>query len=153
MTEKKEEIPLFPMLNALDKGDKSFYSNLSPAQQKGFTPWLAMRWLSSAEGRNAEHYLLMTNDLVNDEFTSLSKHPELQWKIMSLCGVGTVQKHAWIAPGKKKGKNKVQAALSKLFPRLKSDELEVMEKIYTPADLRSLFKDAGYPDDEIKEIL
>lgn len=153
MTEKKAEVPLFPMLNALDKGDKSFYSTLPPEQQKVFSPWLAMRWLSSTEGRNAEHYLLMTNDLVNHDFTSLIKHPELQWKIMTLCGVGTSQKHAWIPPGKKKGKNKVQAALGRLFPKLKADELELMEKIHTPAEIKTLFKDAGYADKEIKEIL
>jgi len=153
MTANKVEIPLIPMLSAADRGDKNFYSNLLPEQKKVFQPWLAMRFLSSVEGRNADHYLLMVNDLVNHEFSSLSKHPELLWKIMALCGVGSVQKHPWIAPGKRKGKNKIQAALSKLFPALKSDELELIEKIYTLEEIIILFKDAGYPDIEIKELL
>lgn len=153
MTEKKAEIPLKDMTAAMDRGNKNYYSNLTPEQQKAFSPWLAMRFLSSAEGRFADHYLLMTNDLVNHEFTCLTKHPELQWKLMTLCGVGSTVFHPWIPPAKKKGKNKIQDAISKLYPCMKADELELMEKLHTPAEIKTLFKDSGYTDKEIKELL
>jgi len=153
MTEKKAEIPLKDMTAAMDMNKKDFYSKLTPEQQKAFVPWLAMRFLSSAEGRFADHYLLMTNDLVNHEFTSLTKHPELQWMLMALCGIGAAVFHPWIPPGNNKGKNKIQTALSKVYPKLKADELELMEKIHTLAEIKTLFKDSGYSDKEIKELL
>jgi hypothetical protein len=72
---------------------------------------------------------------------------------MALCGIGATQKHEWIPPGRRKGKNKIQTALSKLFPKLKADELALMEKIHSASEMKDLFRDAGFTDKEIKEIL
>ena len=147
------KIQLKSMLAAIDRGDKNFYKNLSPEQKKEFSPWLAMRWASSCKGDYAEHYMLMVNDIVNVNFSDLNAHPELQWKLLAVCGVGRQQYHEWIKPPSKKGKNKIQAALAVLFPKLRSDELALFEKIHTKAELKQIFKDAAYNDKEIKAIL
>jgi len=145
------KIPLQQMLQAVDRGDKEFYSNLTDEQKKDFSPWLAMRFASSCKD-NAEHYLLMVNDFVNADFGTMYNHPELQWKLIALCGIGYKQFHPWIKPGKKKGKNKIQAEISKLHPNMRYDELDLFESLNTKADLKNMFKDAGYPDKEIKDI-
>jgi hypothetical protein len=149
---KKAQIPLKEMLSALDRGDKDFYNRLDDELKKAFSPWLAMRYASSCNGMYAEHYLLMVNDLVNHEFTALNKHPELQWKLMALCGAGSNQFHTYLKPPKKKGKNPVQSELSKLFPNLKADELELLDSIHTQDEIKQIFSDAGYSDKEIKDI-
>lgn len=146
-------IPLKDMLSAIDRGDKQFYSRLTPEQKKAFSPWMAMRYASACNGKHAEHYLLMVNDLVNHHFSDLNKHPELQWQLLAVCGIGSNQFHKWIKPGKKKGKNKVQEAISKLFPNMKSDELELFEKLHAKKEIKQIFKDSGYTDKEIKAIL
>lgn len=150
---KKAQIPLKEMLSALDRGDKDFYNRLDDDLKKAFSPWLAMRYASACNGAYAEHYLLMVNDLVNHEFTALNKHPELQWKLMALCGVGSNQFHPFLKPPKKKGKNVVQAELSKLFPNLKEDELELLDAIHSKDELKQIFSDAGYSNKEIKDIV
>jgi len=149
---KKATVPLKEMLAAIDCNDLNFYSNLDAEQQKVFSPWLAMRYASSANGRMAEHYLLMVNGFVNVDFSALYNHPELQWKILAVIGAGSKQFHPWIRPGKKKGKNKIQEEFSKLYPAMKHDELELLESIHTKDEIKDLFRDAGYTNKEIKDI-
>ena len=139
------------VLPAIDTFDKKFYSGLSDDQKKEFSPWIVMRGASSCQ-QNPEHYLIMVNDVVNANFSVLTGHPELQWMLLSICGVGTRQFHPFIKPPRKKGKNKIQEELSKIFPKLKADELELMEKIHSDAELVGIFTSAGYPDDAITEI-
>lgn len=146
------KIPLKAMLAAMDRGDTKFYSKLDDEQKKEFSPWLAMRWASCVKGDLAEHYLLMVNGIVNNEFSSMSKHPELQWQLIAVCGSGRTQFHQWVKPPKKKGKNKVQAFLALAYPNAKSDELELLEKISSKAELKDLARDMAYTDKEIKGL-
>lgn len=140
------------MLTAIDTNDKMFYRNLTPEQKKEFSPWLAMRYASSCKGNAAEYSLLFTNEIVNKNFSDLYHHPELQWMLLSLCGIGKRQQHEFIRPGKKGKKNKVQTFLSKIYPKLKLDELELLEHMNTPAELKSLARDHGYQESDIKDI-
>lgn len=141
------------VLSAIDRCDKNFYSNLSPDEQKAFVAWTTMRFASSANGDYMEHYLIMVNDIVNHNFSSLSKHPELQWKLLALCGVGRNQFHPWIKPGRKKGKNDTQEILSQFYPNAKQDELELLEQITTKDELKQMLADAGHDDKDIKKIV
>ena len=56
-----------------------------------------MRYASSVQG-NASDYVWMVNELVNHKFTDVSKHPELQWLLMTAAGSGKVQHHPYIKP-------------------------------------------------------
>lgn len=144
-------LPIATVLSALDKGDKDFYERLSDDEKKGVSIWLLMRWMSSTKS-SKEHYLMMTNDIVNYDFNNISKHPELQWKLLSLCGIGKIQYHEWIAPPKGFKKNKVEELLSMYFPLLKEDELELLLNIHTEEELVEFLKDNGYDDKSINEI-
>ena len=66
---KKVQIPLKEMLSALDNNDFDFYTRLSDEEKKVFSPWLAMRYASAAQGNLSSHYLLMVNDIVNVNFS------------------------------------------------------------------------------------
>ena len=117
------------VLPAADTRNKDFYSNLDEEEAKGFSPWLVQRYLSSAESSNPaviEHYLIMTNDIVNVDYSAV-KDPEMIWKLMSLVGVGKSMKHPYIAPGggKKKKKNAFKAWLSEQYPHLDDQELDI----------------------------
>lgn len=146
------KIPLKTMLSSIDTNNKNFYTKLDDDQKKEFSSWLVMRWASCVKGDLAEHYLLMVNGLVNSDFSSLNKHPELQWKLIAICGAGRTQFHQWVKPPKKKAKNKIQTFLAISFPHAKADELALLEKIHTKADLKQLAKDMAYTDKEIKSL-
>lgn len=138
-------------LEAIDLNDKNFYNTLTPEEKKKSAPWVLMRYVASS-ATYPEHYMLMVNDLVNDSFSDLTKHPELQWKLLALCGAGKKVYHPWIAPPKKKAKNKIHDALSKLYPNKKDDEIELIEKLHSAEDLVDLFLKHGFQDKDIEEI-
>ncbi len=139
-------------LPAMDLRDKEFYTNLSEEHKKEISLWLLMRYMSSSQG-DAEHHIMMVNDIVNSNFSVISKHPELQWKLLALCGTGKKQFHPWIPPPRGVKKNKLEQALSDLNPLMKSDELELFQRINTKEDFEEYFRDNGYDDKAIKELL
>ena len=117
------------VLPALDTRNKKLYENFSEEEQKGFSPWLVQRYLSSAESANnavIEHYLIMTNDIVNVNFSEV-KDPEMTWKLMSMVGIGKSLKHPYIAPGggKRKKKNAFRVWLREQYPHLDDQELDI----------------------------
>lgn len=155
MPEKKKKvakIPLRDMLNALDRNDFDFYSRLDKDQKKAFSPWLAMRYASSANGNDAYHYLLMINDIVNVDFSALSKHPELQWKLLATCGIGHTSYHPYIQPGKKRVKSKLHKFILTLYPTLNEQERDLLIEMNDKNDIIQLAKDNGFSDKEIKEL-
>ena len=117
------------VLPALDTRNKALYENLNEEEMKGFSPWLVQRYLSSAESANnaiIEHYLIMTNDIVNVNFSEV-KDPEMTWKLMSMVGIGKSLKHPYIAPGggKRKKKNAFRTWLREQYPHLDDQELDI----------------------------
>jgi hypothetical protein len=117
------------VLPALDTRNKTLYENLTEEEMKGFSPWLVQRYLSSAESANnaiIEHYLIMTNEIVNVNFSEV-KDPEMTWKLMSMVGIGKSIRHPFIPPGggKRKKKNAFKAWLSEQYPHLDDQELDI----------------------------
>jgi hypothetical protein len=149
---KKVSIPIKDQMSAIDRNDFDFYSRLDKEHKKAFSPWITMRCASSAQGVAAYHYLLMVNDIVNVDFSLLKKHPELQWKLLAVCGQGSSTYHPWIAPVKKRKKDKLEAFLSKQHPTLSKEELELLVSINSEEDLKNLARDTGLDEKEIKEL-
>lgn len=148
----KKVLPIHRVLTAIDTNNMGFYNELNDEERKAFSPWLIMRYASSSEYL-PEHYLLMVNSFVNVNFSDLSKHPELQWKLLALSGIGQTVRHTWLPPAsKKKKRNKIGAEISKLYPHLKDDELDVFLKIHDSDELKQILYDFGYQDKEIKEL-
>lgn len=154
MSKKKGQakVPFADMLAAIDRCDFDFYSRLTQEQKKAFSAWLAMRAASSAKGTDAYHYLLMVNDIVNVDFSSLTKHPELQWKLLATCGIGHKTYHPWLAPSKKQKVSKVEKFLQDRYPELSRQEIELLTEINDEATLRMLAEDHGYEDKDIEDL-
>lgn len=150
---KTPVLPLKNVMGALDKKQKKWYTSLNDEQKKAFSAWMMMRYASSVQGGNAAHYILMVNEFVNQNFSDVSKHPELQWLLMSLCGSGKVEFHPYIKPpNARKKKSKVQDLLSEMLPHLKNDEVDLLMDINNKDTLKEYFKSNGYDDKSIKDI-
>lgn len=148
----KKHIQLSDMLRAIDMNDLSFYENLSDDGKKEFSSWMAMRWGSCSDS-NPEHYLLMVNSLVNVDFSALSKHPDLQWKLLSICGTGSHNRHSWVAPPKKEKTDRIFTFLISLYPEMKKSDIEMLKKMLDDSEIKDLAKSAGYSDKDIKELM
>ena len=153
MAKKPPAIPLKDIMAAVDKKDRGFYNRLTAEQKKAFSAWMMMRYCSSVQGRDAANYIYLTNELVNFQFMEVSKHPELQWLLLSACGVGKIQFHPYLKPpNAKKKKNKISEFLYGLYPHSKPEDIELMIKLNSNNELKALAYDYGYDDKTIKDI-
>ena len=132
---------------------KDFYKRLNDEQKKAFSAWMMMRYCSSVQGRDAANYICLTNELVNFQFMEVSKHPELQWLLLSACGTGKIQFHPYLKPpNAKKKKNQISEFLYQLYPNCKPEDIELMIKLNSNEELKALAYDYGYDDKTIKDI-
>ena len=64
------------------------------------------------------------------------------------------QRHYWLSSKKKEGSNtKIIKFLTKLYPTLKTDEIELLDEINTEKEIKELAKNLGMSDAEIKKEL
>ena len=141
-------------MRAIDERDVGWWDTLTEEEQKKISPWVLMRYTSACDTNHdsiRDHYLSMTNELVNVQFNTLRHHVQLQHRLLQVVGIGKGQYHPWIAPGKRKKKNKVADWLLALYPQLNDDELDILLQS-TKAELKSLAESTGMTDKDIKAL-
>lgn len=141
---------------AADMQRFSFYRDITDEQRKAFSPLIAMKWLSVVGDRSglSEYYICMTNELVNIGFWEISKHPELQWKLMAAAGSGSQQFHGWIPMAKsKKNASKLDKFFLSRRPGLNSTELDIVKKQYTLDSFKLLLRDLAMLDGDSKPLI
>lgn len=150
MAETKPKLDIFKVLERIDVRDYSYYESLSDEEKKSLSMWILMRWTSLVSNDNlAPDFIMNANDLVNVNYNELSKHPELQWKLLCMVSNGNKQRHVFVKPPKGRVKNKKQEALSIIYPNAKFDELELLEALYTDDEIRFNLVSAGLTDKDI----
>jgi hypothetical protein len=141
---------------AFDRKDRAYYDKFTDEQRKSFSTYLMLKYGANVSG-NADmqaYYLMATNERVNKHFFDLGKHPKLQW--LSCTTVSPAmgnQFHYWLKGKKKEGDNKSQKFLAKLYPTMKSDEIELMAKINDKRDIADMARNLGLDDKSIKAEL
>ena len=141
----------------LDTKNRKFYDELNEEERKKFATYLMLRYAASVEGGPdiQEWYLRVTNERVNANFFDLGKHPKLQWLLCTTVSpdMGR-QRHYWQASKKKEGRNsKALKFLTKLYPYLRTDELELLAELNDTKELKALAKTMGMSDSDIKKDL
>lgn len=153
MPKKAPAIPLKDIMSAIDKKDRTFYNRLTAEQKKAFSAWMMMRYASSVQGKDAAHYIYFVNEFVNKDFSEVSKHPELQWLLLSSTGVGKIQFHPYVKPpNSKKKKNAIHEFVASIMPHLKTDEIELLINLNTTEELKDFARNNGLSDKDIKEV-
>jgi len=149
----KEKLPIKDILYAIDKKDRQWYNKLPPEKKKLFNAWLLMRYVSTVQGKSELHYIYFTNLLINQNFEEISKHPELQWLLLTAVGTGKVETHNYIKPPTaKKKKDRVSEFLYSVYPHMKTDEIALIKTLNTAEQLKQLARDNGLDDKQIKDI-
>ena len=141
-------------LSAVDHKNYDFYDNLTPEEKKEFSPYVLMRFVASVQGDRdvQEHFLEMTNELVNKNHWLLSKdHKALLWKLYAATGVGISAFHPYIAAGKKQKAQKIEKLLCELHPAKKMEEIQLLASMMTKKDCDELFDMMGFDKKQRKE--
>ena len=143
-------------MQAFDRKDRAYYDNFTDEDRKKFSTFLMLKYGANVSG-SAElqsYYLMATNDRVNKHFFELGKHTKLQWLACTTVSPSMgYQYHFWLKAKPKEGDNKALKFLTRCFPNMKTDELELMAKVNTTADIKAMAKSMGIEDKEIKKEL
>jgi hypothetical protein len=147
-------------MSAIDRRKHSWYSKLSEEEQKSLSMWVIMRYCSSTDSKVSEineHYLMLTNELVNVHFNDLRHHPELQLRLMQCVGIGSDQYHSWIKPGKRKKGVSINTRIHEffltLYPHLNDDEISIIIAQMGENGLKEILANAGVPANKVKDYL
>jgi hypothetical protein len=152
--EKKPSLDIKDEMYWADKKRFDWLEGMDPDLAKTFSPLVAMKWFSVVEGPNSDYYIQMANDLVNVGFWELSKHPELQWKLMCAAGCGQPQRHGWVAMAhKRKVIGKLDQVLLKYHPQLSDDELSILKSKYTVETMKEYLRGMALSDVDIKPLI
>ena len=143
-------------MQAFDRKDRSYYDNFTDEDRKKFSTYLMLKYGANVSGSKdlQAYYLMATNERVNKHFFDINRHPQLQWLACTSVspGMGN-QFHYWLKSKKKEGDNKSQKFLAKLYPAMKSDEIDLLAKINDKRDIADMARNLGFNDKSIKAEL
>lgn len=142
-------------LAAVDQRNYDFYDNLTPEEQKAFSPFVLMRYTSNVNINDLEiqeWFLERTNELVNKDHWVLSKgHKPLLWKLCAGVGIGTKFFHQYLPAGKKEKAHKIEKLLCDLNPSMKLSDIKLLASMMSKEEIESLFDDMGFDKKQRKE--
>ena len=132
-------------MKAIDFRNKDYYDRIDDHERSLYSPYMIMRYASSVSGDKfyQEHYVEMVNECVNKNlFTLSSKHKKLCWMLTAMCGGLKQQFHPWVKPMKKTS-NKSMQQLLEIYPHMKEDDVETLDKILTDAEFEEIIESYG----------
>jgi len=144
------KLPVKDLLAAIDLNGKDVWDELDKDQRKQVSFWLLNRYVSSiikASRIQTELAVFKTNEYYNKNWEVLgARHPKLQWQLLCMAGnTGEIQYHQWIGLKQHKGvNNKAVNLLLEIYPNKKIDEVELLVKISTKAEIKALAREHGY---------
>ena len=141
---------------AYDRKDRAYYDKFTDEQRKQFSTYLMLKYGANVSGSAdmQAYYLMATNERVNKNFFEINRHPKLQWLTCTTVSpqMGN-QFHYWLKGKKKESNSKAVKFLTKHFPQLKDDEIELLATINDKRDLADMARTLGYDDKSIKSDL
>jgi hypothetical protein len=156
-TKKEYDDPLsiWQEMKAVDLKDYDYYDRLNEDQKKQFSTYLLMRWASTVEGTGdiPKYYTVATNEFVNANFFSLSRHKKLQWLI--ICAISPnigKQRHYWLGANKGKGSSALKNILLELLPNTKESDIDLMLKLNAKEELKEWLRQCGKDEKTLKAL-
>lgn len=129
---ERQDFDLFGAIDNIDKKNYSWYSSLSEEQQRKFTAYMLVHWISSVSGKSelSRYYVLSTEYHANKYLfnETIQNHPELQFLLLCAASPGLgKQYHQWIPHLSPKIKELRESATLKEIS-------DYLRKIYKNAD-------------------
>ena len=140
---------------AMDMNAKGAFDEWTEEERKELNFWLLNRYASSVSGnRDAKEWAVVsTNEHYNKNWNVLgTRHPKLQWQL--LCATHNAsskpRQHVWQGLKQKSGDAKTIKFLKDMFPNMKEDEVELLARISTKAELKQYVQDLGLEKKDVK---
>ena len=159
------DLNIFDVLAALDRKDYDYYDNLTPEQQKKFTPFVITQWMSAIKGNAglSSYYLMNTDYTANKHLLNeyVSKHPKLQWQMLCAASPGMgKQFHQWIPSiSQKVAKLETPAKLKdikdyykKIYPKASDGDIGAVSEAFVSTHKKKCYLAELYPNMKLTDI-
>ena len=142
-----EKLAIKEILSWIDNGESEIWNHLEDDHKKQISFWLLNRYVSGVQGSREKQDLAVfkTNEYYNKHFNDIgvgkhNGHQKLMWQLLCMCGnTGKNEFHPWIGFKKRDGSTgKAMQLLEKIYPHLKTDEVETLARISTKKELKQL---------------
>ena len=142
-----EKLAIKEILSWIDNGKSEIWDHLEDDHKKQISFWLLNRYVSGIQGSREQQELAVfkTNEYYNKNFNDIgvgkdTGHQKLMWQLLCMCGnTGKNEFHPWIGFKKRDGSTgKAMQLLEKIYPHLKTDEVELLARISTKKELKQL---------------
>lgn len=147
MVSKTYKLDIFKVIDHIRQHDYSYWDKLSEEEQKAFSPYIMIQWLSYV---SEPYQVLLLNMILNPVVFTLQEHKKLLYEIMIICCVSD-EKPKWI---KRKSNERFPKCIEVVATYC--DEPKRIAKdilcFYTNADILQMCEEMGYEKEEIKNI-
>jgi hypothetical protein len=142
-----EKLAIKEILSWIDNGESKIWDHLEDDHKKQISFWLLNRYVAGINGSREKQELAVfkTNEYYNKHFNDIgvgkdSGHQKLMWQLLCMSGnTGKNEFHPWIGFKKRDGSTgKAMQLLEKIYPHLKTDEVETLARISTKKELKQL---------------
>jgi len=142
----------------LDRKNREFFDELTPEEQKKFSPFIMIRWSSTVEGSSElqAYYLISANERINRHYFDINttQHKKFQWLLATTVSPDMgKQYHKWLAAGKRENNSKVFKFLREVYPEYKDDEIELLIQVNSRDEIKELARSHGWDEKRIKADL
>lgn len=160
------EFDLFKALSAIDKKDYAYFDNLTAEQQKGFSPFMMIKWFSYVNSNNKnleQYYVLSANEFVNKHLfnDNIYDHPKLVWLMLCVASpkAGFV-KRGWIPQIKEKisqlrepaSTKDIKDYYTKTYPNADKDTLDEISNLYVYEQNKKCYLAEKFPNMKREDI-
>lgn len=145
-----DKIEIKEILSWIDNGETDIWNHLEDDHKKQISFWLLNRYVSVVQGSREKQELAVfkTNEYYNKYFNDIGVgkdkgHQKLMWQLLCMSGnTGKTEFHPWVGFKKRDGvTGAAMKLLEKVYPNLKTDEVELLARISTKKELKQLAED------------
>lgn len=154
-----DKIDIFTVLEYLDTNHFELYEVVSgdPDILKTFEKdlgWIIPIWFSGATNApNQKDQTLLFNEVCNQCWFELSKHPELRAKLLAACGLGKEIKHKFYKPKSLNQTGGFLSILRQVYPDIKPEEVELFVRTTDRDYFYDLCLALGNQDDHMISLM
>ena len=145
-----DKLEIKEILSWIDNGERDIWNHLEDDHKKQISFWLLNRYVSVVQGSREKQELAVfkTNEYYNKHFNDIGVgkdkgHQKLMWQLLCMSGnTGKTEFHPWVGFKKRDGSTgAAMKLLEKVYPNLKTDEVELLARISTKKELKQLAED------------
>lgn len=145
-----DKLEVKEILSWIDNRETNIWDHLEDDHKKQISFWLLNRYVSTVQGSREKQELAVfkTNEYYNKHFNDIGVgkdkgHQKLMWQLLCMSGnTGKTEFHPWVGFKKRDGSTgAAMKLLEKVYPNLKTDEVELLARISTKKELKQLAED------------